>query len=155
MNKVIIINPSKCSGCRSCEVVCSLVKPGEAGIYKSRINTLRYPDEHFFLPRVCFQCETPYCIPACPMEAITKDSGSGVVKIDDEKCSGCGLCMEGCPFGAISMWDSIARKCDLCGGQPTCVKYCEREAIVYGEPQEISMDKKNVIAVIKKLGTFN
>ena len=155
MNKVIVVNPSKCSGCRSCEVVCSMVKESEAGIYKSRIKTLRYPDENFFLPRVCFQCERPYCISVCPTEAISKDRGSGVVKIDGEKCNGCGVCSESCPFGAIFIWDLVAVKCDLCGGQPACIKYCEREAIIYSEPKEISMDKKNLIAVIKKLGAFN
>jgi len=155
MKKVLVVDPSKCSGCRSCEVICSMAKESEAGIYKSRINTLRSPDENFFLPRVCFQCDKPYCLSSCPTEAISKDSKSGVVKIDEETCSGCGECLDSCPFGAISMRDSVAVKCDLCGGDPACVKYCEREAIIYSEPKEIRMDKKNLIAVIRKLGALN
>lgn len=155
MNKIIVIDPSKCTGCRSCEVVCSMVNAGEAGIYKSRIRTLRFPNENFFLPRVCFQCEKPYCVPTCPTEAISKNRNMGMVEIDEEKCTGCGLCLEACPFGAIFMWDTVAVKCDLCRGDPMCVKYCEQEAITYGEPKEITMDKKNFIAVLKALGILN
>ncbi|MFC1870856.1 4Fe-4S dicluster domain-containing protein [Chloroflexota bacterium] len=155
MNEVLLIDPSKCTGCRSCEVVCSMVKEGEVGIYNSRIKTQRFPDEIFFLPRVCFQCDSPYCIPACPSEAISKNRESGVVTIDAGLCTGCSLCLDACPFGAITMPHAVAVKCDLCGGEPECVKYCEAEAITYDTPREISRDKKNVIAVLRKLGTLD
>ena len=32
-----------------------------------------------------------------------------IIKIDDQKCNGCGLCAEGCPEGAIQMIDGKAR----------------------------------------------
>jgi carbon-monoxide dehydrogenase iron sulfur subunit len=154
VNKAIVINPSKCSGCRSCEVVCSMVKEGEAGIFKSRIKTLRYPDDNFYLPRVCFHCKRPYCISGCPTEAISKDGRSGVVNIDAEKCTGCGVCIESCPFGAIFMVNSVAVKCDLCGGNPMCVKYCEPAAITYGEPIESAVENRMFVALMKKLGVI-
>ena len=154
MNKAIVVNPSKCSGCRSCEVVCSMVKESEAGIFKSRIKTLRYPDENFYLPRVCLQCKRPYCISECPTEAISKDRGSGVVKIDEGKCTGCGVCIESCPFGAIFMVNSVAVKCDLCGGNPMCVKYCEQDAITYAEPMEIEVENRIFVALMKKHGVI-
>ena len=131
-----------------------MVKEGNIGIYNSRIKTMRFPDENFFLPRVCFQCDSPYCISACTSDAISKNRDTGIVKIDADLCIGCGLCLDACPFGAITMPNSVAVKCDLCGGDPECVKYCEAEAITYDEPREVSTDKKNLIAVLKKVGAL-
>ncbi|MFO7870947.1 MAG: electron transfer flavoprotein subunit alpha [Kiritimatiellia bacterium] len=53
------------------------------------------------------------------------------IKIIEEKCSGCRLCVQSCPFGAISMVEKKARidldKCTLCGA---CVEVCRFDAIV-------------------------
>ena len=52
------------------------------------------------------------------------------VKINQEKCTGCGLCVEVCPVEAISMEDDKAKidaeKCVDCG---QCVGECPNEAI--------------------------
>jgi len=52
------------------------------------------------------------------------------VKINQEKCTGCGLCVEVCPVEAISMEDDKAKidaeKCVDCG---QCVEECPNEAI--------------------------
>ena len=39
---------------------------------------------------------------------------------------GCRACVAACPFGAIRYWpeDNKILKCDLCGGDPACVRYC-------------------------------
>jgi len=155
VNKLLVIDPAKCTGCRSCEVVCSMVKEGNIGIYNSRMKTVRFPNEFFYLPRVCFQCDNLYCVSSCSSDAISKDRDSGIVEIDADKCTGCGLCLDACPFGAIIMPDSVAVKCDLCDGDPECVKYCEVEAITYDTPREIIPDKKNVVAVLRKLGALD
>ncbi len=41
------------------------------------------------------------CKRACPVDAISWDEASGIVKIDEKKCIQCGACTEACPFGAI------------------------------------------------------
>jgi len=49
--------------------------------------------------------------------------------VDSDKCIGCGVCEENCPFGAISVVDGcavVADTCTLCG---TCVDECEPEAL--------------------------
>jgi len=52
------------------------------------------------------------------------------VQINQEKCTGCGLCVEVCPVEAISMEDDKAKidaeKCVDCG---QCVEECPNEAI--------------------------
>lgn len=142
MQKIIVVDADKCIGCRMCEAVCSLVHYGAVGISHSRIKVIRYDNAAFFSPMVCTQCEVPYCIPACPSKAITKNHQTGVVKISKEKCTGCKMCLTACPFGAITLVDGVAIKCDLCGGNPSCVEFCQAKALTYGSPNDISDSKR-------------
>lgn len=53
------------------------------------------------------------------------DQRTGAIVIDEEKCIRCLACLEACPFEAIQVSPSGEMlKCDLCGGDPVCVKYC-------------------------------
>ncbi len=53
------------------------------------------------------------------------DKKSGAVVISESKCIRCLACVEACPFGAIHIGpDREILKCDLCGGEPVCAKYC-------------------------------
>ncbi len=142
MKKVLIIDAARCMGCRLCETACSVARTGETGIYKSRIRTVRFPDDYFFSPSVCHQCESPACAQVCPTGALTKNLETGVVDWDKEKCVGCKMCLVSCPFGAIYMVGSEIVKCDLCGGDPVCAKFCRMEALTYGEVEDIGEDKR-------------
>jgi carbon-monoxide dehydrogenase iron sulfur subunit len=64
------------------------------------------------------------------MEAIQGDDNSAIF-LDRGKCSGCGLCVEACPYEAITLdpQDGLARKCNLCGGKPECIPFCPKGAI--------------------------
>ena len=81
---------------------------------------------------------TGRCLPSAGMLCLKVCLGgrlppedSGAVLIDRAKCTGCGLCAEACPVCAIVMdkQAGIARKCDLCGGDPACVRYCPTGAL--------------------------
>lgn len=142
MKKMLIVNADLCIGCRMCEAICSLVHYGSIGISHARLKVLRYDNKAFFNPVVCTQCEVPYCASVCPSQAITKDAETGVVKVSKSKCTGCKMCLTACPFGAMGFIDDVAIKCDHCGGNPSCVEFCQAKAITYGEPKDISDSKR-------------
>lgn len=142
MKKVVIANADLCIGCRMCEAVCSLVHYGAIGISHARLKVTRYDHAAFFSPVVCMQCENPYCASVCPSQAISMDEETGAVKVSTSKCTGCKMCLSACPFGAMSFAEKVAIKCDLCGGKPHCVEFCQAKALTYGEPNEISDAKR-------------
>ena len=146
MKKTMVIDPYKCTGCCRCESVCSLVKTGAVSVTNARVNVVRYDMEAFFYPVLCLHCETPYCALVCPSGALRKNPDTGIVDLDQEKCVGCKMCLVACPFGAISFVDGKAIKCDLCGGDPTCAKFCESKVFTYGEVDEAAWEKRDKLS---------
>lgn len=71
---------------------------------------------------VCRACKDPPCMHICPEDALIKRKGGGVL-LRPEKCIGCKLCMDACPFGAIN-WDSEKDKPIICIHCGLCVLYC-------------------------------
>lgn len=138
MKKMLIVNADLCIGCRMCEAVCSLVHYGAIGISHARLKVLRYDNAAFFNPVVCMQCEVPNCVSVCPSKAISKNPETGVVKVLKKKCTGCKMCLTACPIGAMAFVDGVAMKCDHCGGQPSCVEFCQAKALTFGDPNDIS-----------------
>jgi len=51
------------------------------------------------------------------------------LSVDKEKCTGCGACINSCPFGAIEMKDGVAVINDQCRGCGACLASCRRDAI--------------------------
>lgn len=133
MGKELIIEPKRCTACRSCEAACSTARAGVSSLQKSRIRMVLFHEEYFYYPLVCLQCESPACALVCPTGALAKDPESGVVQLAPEKCVGCKMCLIGCPFGAIRFVDRLPAKCDLCNGDPVCVRFCETGALVYAD----------------------
>ena len=131
----VITNPDTCAGCRTCEVICALHHEGAVDLERARIRVDRKPFEGLFKPRVCHQCSHPHCMFACPVDAISIRTSDGAVVVDDQTCTGCGTCEEACPFGMITLDPSkeVAFKCDLCGGDPQCAKWCPVSALGVGK----------------------
>jgi len=143
---LIEIDRDNCVGCRLCEMVCSLIHEGECSTAKSRIRIHRDEEYGNNLVSVCIQCEEPYCLESCTLDAISRDLKTGIVRVDEEICTGCELCLEACPMGAIFVHKDrgVAIKCDLCGGDPECVKVCSREAIVLTDIDPSSSVRKSL-----------
>ncbi len=136
MENVLWVDIEKCSGCRTCEEACSLKNTGQSNPTRSRIRIIRYERQgqfHNFIPMVCQQCSNPLCMEACPVNAISRNAETSAMIVDSESCVGCRVCSMVCPIGGVSIdpVTNVAYKCDLCDGDPECVKYCYPEAILY------------------------
>ncbi|MCX6348606.1 MAG: 4Fe-4S dicluster domain-containing protein [Candidatus Aureabacteria bacterium] len=120
------IDAKKCTGCRICELVCSLHHSGAINPQKSRIRVYRLEDRDAI--ETCRHCATPKCVPACPTGALAI-ANDQVVYVK-EKCDLCGACIAACPFpGALRIFDGELLKCDFCGGELLCAKYCMMGAV--------------------------
>ncbi len=124
---VLRSHPEKCTGCRYCELICSLHHEGVSNRRKARIRVWR-DGLTVDTPIVCGQgidCDHA-CVEACSRGAMV--IGDGLVRVIEDKCTGCGLCQKACTRGMVRL-DSMAKKCDLCGGDPMCVKFCPLGAL--------------------------
>ncbi|MBI4288039.1 MAG: 4Fe-4S dicluster domain-containing protein [Chloroflexi bacterium] len=130
----IVIRPKLCTGCRLCESTCALYNEKVNNPTRSRIQVMKQHSFGLFTPVMCYQCKEPPCVPPCPVDAIKRDPETGVTNIDYDLCIGCEQCAAACPFGAIITLPDKVVKCDLCKGDPQCVKYCETKAIEYKSP---------------------
>jgi Fe-S-cluster-containing hydrogenase component 2 len=153
MQGMIMIDVDKCTGCRMCELICSVTKEGEFLPSKARIKVFSKPRIGISIPMACLQCEDPICEMVCQFEAIRRDETTGIVKTLDDKCTGCGTCVLACPFGAIKYDSSSGTllKCDLCSGDPMCVKVCYSKAIEYKEiDQDVLTQRRTNLAQYSK-----
>jgi carbon-monoxide dehydrogenase iron sulfur subunit len=151
MGKMIVTDIEKCTGCGLCELVCSFKHHGEFNPTKSRIHKNIFWQQAIAIPVVCYQCEEPWCGKICPAGAITTErdetSGATLIKVSEVRCVGCKMCMLACPFGCIVVSDKgYAEKCDLCGGDPECVKFCAPRAIRFAEAELGMIAKKKTLA---------
>lgn len=125
-------NPDVCQGCRSCEAICSLVHTEAVCPSSTGISIRERESLGSFEIFVCQQCFDIPCAEVCPAQAIVRNGYSGAVEIN-ENCTGCGNCVNACPFNAIRLaacgGETKAYKCDLCGGLPECVGACPRQAL--------------------------
>jgi len=153
--KTFIIDVDKCSGCNLCTIACkdehvgssyspwTMPQPdtghfwvGVQPVERGRIPRVRMS----YLPLFCQHCANAACVKACPDNAI-KTRDDGLVWIDHEACTGCGLCEQACPYDVIYMNGElgVAQKCTGCahrvdeGSLPRCVEICPHDAIVFGD----------------------
>jgi len=124
---MLLIDASKCSGCRRCETHCSFYHSGKTGHHGSRIKVEKVEMIGLDFPVVCHQCKEHYCT-RCPQKAISVTK-RGSIEVSPTLCDLCGLCEKLCPVGAIEIYNDIPQVCDLCGGNPRCVIACEMDAI--------------------------
>ena len=143
----IRVRSSACTGCRMCEMACSVNK---TGMFSSRLSRIWIETEARVGRDVAHVCQQnikacrkggnpePQCIAACPVAGETDppifwdDSLSMVVLRPGEACRDCLACVRACRFQAIRVHplDKSPLKCDLCVGDPECVKICVTDAIL-------------------------
>lgn len=77
-----------------------------------------------------------------------------IIKIDTEKCNGCGLCAEACHEGAIGMKDgkAVLLRDDYCDGLGDCLPVCPTNAITFEEREALAYDEAAVKANMAQRG---
>ena len=144
MSKVLVLDYEKCTGCRACELACSVKHEGVSNPARSRIKVIKWEQEGRYVPMSCQQCESAPCQAICPVNAISRDDSLDRAMVDYDVCISCRMCVAVCPFGAMG-YDTLAKKvikCDFCDGDPQCVRFCETGAVQYVEASEQSATKQ-------------
>jgi carbon-monoxide dehydrogenase iron sulfur subunit len=148
--KFVSGDPAKCVGCCVCEYACSMEKEGTYNPTKSRIRVVRL-NPFVNLAVACRLCEDAPCVAACPRDALSRSEETGIILVDEEKCNGCGWCIEACDYGAIQLHPEkrVAYTCDLCEGSPKCVEWCPEEALDFTTKDVLSQKARRT--AVKKL----
>ena len=133
MKHRFVVNPIRCTGCRTCELACSFTHSvnGKPGL--SRIYPLETGFKDLWVPVTCLQCDDAACAKSCLVDAITRNEETGAMVLDPEKCVRCMACVAACPFGCslLDTHNDLVVKCDLCGGDPACAHFCPTKALEY------------------------
>lgn len=158
----ILIDTTRCIGCRSCELACaetySLPIPDieDNSIFEKErratetqwtvVNRYETAKGTVFAVKRCMHCNQPACVAACLVKAMKKQEEGAVTWATN--CMGCKMCSFSCPFDkAILEYHSATpriRKCFLCwdkrlvkGEIPACVEACPTEALLFGTRREL------------------
>ena len=115
--KAFAVDVSICNGCYCCQIACKdeycdndwtpIAKPQpDTGQFWLKLNenirgTVPKVKMHY-VPTLCNHCDNAPCMSACTVGAIYKRK-DGLVVIDTEKCTGCRLCVDACPYHVFSL----------------------------------------------------
>jgi Fe-S-cluster-containing hydrogenase component 2 len=133
--KRILVREDVCSGCRACEIACVAHHDARFGTATARIRVIKFERLGVNTPHVCRLCGRAPCVAACPTGALYKDETTGAVLLHLEHCTRCPACVDACPFDMVALHPDTGLPliCDLCAGDPACVKRCATGAIVYAD----------------------
>ncbi len=147
---MIVTDRARCSGCQRCEMACTLKNDGRVCQHIARV---RVRDNYAFgvsadtgdgvfgscefTVEHCKQCADPWCMNYCPVHAIYADEKSGARTVDTDRCIGCGMCSQACPWNMprIDTETGVSTKCISCG---RCAAQCPNGAIQFIDWQDIA-----------------
>jgi formate dehydrogenase iron-sulfur subunit len=180
--KAILYDATKCTACRGCQVACKqwngndeyIPPPGDPnGVQASNRGSYENPPDlspqtwlkmrftevenngkvrWLFTRQACMHCTDAACVRVCPNGSLYHHE-LGFVAYNKDTCTGCGYCIDACPFhvprSTRNILTGIAKmdKCTFCttqgldriaeGWEPACVKTCPPKALHYGDRTEL------------------
>jgi formate dehydrogenase beta subunit len=197
--KAILYDATKCTACRGCQVACKqwndndeFIPTVENGVDSRNTGSYENPADlspstwlkmrfteievggkvnWLFTRQACMHCTDAACVRVCPNGSLYHNDQTGFVEYNKDTCTGCGYCIDACPFGIPrsnrNILTGIAKmdKCTLCtteglnrtdaGMEPACVKTCPPNALVYGDRTELLAKAKARVAELKAMGKSN
>ena len=150
MNKQLVVKPEKCTGCRTCELVCSFEKTGAFHPALSAVTVVAFDEAALAVPVMCQQCDEAPCVKICPVGALYRGD-DGVVKCFENKRIVCRLCADACPMGNMSYLPLSRKmsKCNRCDGDPKCAAFCPSGALSFTSDDAGQSRKRTVAEGIK------
>ena len=196
--KTILYDPTRCTACRGCQAACKQwnendevipfvtngVKAVNRGSYENPpdLSPTTWLKMEFrevdpggrirwlFTRRSCMHCTEAGCVKVCPTGSLYHHE-SGFVAYNKDTCSGCGYCVDACPFdvprSTRNVISGIAKmdKCTFCttpgldrlaeGEEPSCVKSCPTDALIYGERAQLVADGRKRVQALQAKGWTN
>ena len=192
-DKAILYDSTLCTACRGCQAACKEWNEDDEGAGEKTVNTGSYtnpPDlspktwltmlfqevekdgqlRWLFGRRSCMHCTDAGCVRACPDHALYYHE-AGFVAYNKSICTGCGYCVDACPFKVPRLTRNaltgiaLMDKCTFCttlglnrvdeGWEPACVKSCPPRALRYGNWSDMVAEGKKHVETLKAKGHSN
>jgi formate dehydrogenase iron-sulfur subunit len=197
--KAILYDATRCTACRGCQALCKewnendeVIPAVQGGVKEKNWGSYENPKdlstrtwlkigfnevEHYnrldwlFSRRSCMHCTNAVCIKVCPTGALYRDEVYGIVGLNRNLCSGCGYCVDFCPFdvprldGNRLIGKGVMSKCVLCtqaglnrldiNQEPACVKTCPTDALTFGDRDTLVATARQKVAALKAKGLTN
>ncbi len=170
----MLIDVTKCVSCWWCYAACKdynglpeTIKPDPAQppplspIVWTTLKPVLSNEEWHSRKHACNHCTDAACVEVCPTGALSYNE-LGFVQYDKDKCSGCGYCVEFCPFGVPQLESNtvtelaVMNKCTFCkdrvtnGEQTACAAACPTGAIKFGKRDELVEEGRERVASLSK-----
>ncbi len=172
----MLVDLRRCTGCRTCTVACKAENEVPLGVFRTYVHYKEkgsYPNtQRGMAPTFCNHCDNAPCVEVCPVEPKEKSfkradgvtvtyqakatykRPDGPVLWDNERCVGCHMCVENCPYKARFVDPTLQAganpgnngigKCTQCshrvdkGVEPSCVQSCVGGALMFGDMNDAS-----------------
>jgi formate dehydrogenase beta subunit len=197
-DKAILYDATRCTACRGCQVACKqwnendeFIPDWENGVDSKNRGSYENPPDlspttwlkmefrefevggkvrWLFNRRSCMHCTDAGCIRVCPNGTLYHNQW-GTVSYNRDTCTGCGYCVEACPFDVPRLNTNLITgmgkmdKCSLCttaglnrideGWEPACVKTCPPHALKYGDRSDLVAEGKKRVQALQASGWAN
>lgn len=179
------IDTKRCVGCNACTTACKMANNVPDDIFWTRALTKggdevdtpagTFPNlSMVYYTLGCQHCDNPACVKVCPVGATHKDTETGIVLQDYDRCIGCRMCMAACPYTGVRSFNwqepknqmgfaigdaevpahqkHTVEKCTFCyqrtsrGETPACMDLCPARARHWGDLDDPDSEISKLIA---------